>query len=573
MISRVCRLSLGVGSVVALGFASALQAQEQGLGNAERGRRLFVQNCALCHSNGQANLPASGQGPILAGVIDRPAGSVPNFAYTKALRASGVVWNADTLDKFLTLPSAFVPGTAMAVVIPRRVDRRDLIAYLASLPPLPSSAGRAKDVVGHPGPGDWTNDAPGVRHRVRLSDLPAPYATVSSGNGPETVDRPAGAHLSVPAGFTIKLFASGFDGPRLLRTAPNGDLFIAETRAGNIRVLRMADGADKPSESGLFAQGLQGPFGIAFYPLGAHPKWVYVANLDSVVRYPYENGDLQARGPQEVVVSRLVDTTGGHSTRDIVFTPDGERMLVSVGSGSNVAEGLSRKTPDEVKAWEAEHGYGTAWGYEAGRADVLWTDPQGRKPLKVYASGIRNAVGIAIQPATGQLWVSVNERDGLGDDLVPDYITHVREGGFYGWPWYYLGNYEDPRHAGERPDLAGKAIVPDVLLQAHSASLELAFYTATSGVAAFPAEYRGDIFAAEHGSWNRSIRTGTKVIRVRLRQGRATGEYDDFVTGFTVDNHSVWGRPVGVAVGHDGALFVTDDAGGTLWRIAYTGGR
>jgi glucose/arabinose dehydrogenase len=184
---------------------------------------------------------------------------------------------------------------------------------------------------------------------------------------------------------------------------------------------------------------------------------------------------------------------------------------------------------------------------------------------------VRNGVGLAVNPETGDLWVSTNERDNLGDNLVPDYVTRVKEGGYYGWPWYYMGNHEDPRHAGERTDLAGKAIVPDVLEQSHSASLEMTFYTATSGVAAFPADYRGDAFVALHGSWNRTIRTGYKVIRVVLNHGVPTGQYDDFLTGFVVDNHSVWGRPVGVTVAHDGALLVTEDGNGTMWRVAYEG--
>ena len=207
------------------------------------------------------------------------------------------------------------------------------------------------------------------------------------------------------------------------------------------------------------------------------------------------------------------------------------------------------------------------------RADILQTDPEGHAPLRRYAAGIRNAVGLSVNPSSGELWCSTNERDGLGDDLVPDYITHVREGAYYGWPWYYMGDHEDPRHPGERPDLAGKTTNPDVPLQAHSASLELTFYTATSGVAAFPAEYKGNIFACEHGSWNRSTRTGTKVIRALMKDGKPTGEYQDFLTGWVVDNHHVWGRPVGVTVAHDGALIVTEDANDTVWRVAYIGSR
>jgi hypothetical protein len=253
----------------------------------------------------------------------------------------------------------------------------------------------------------------------------------------------------------------------------------------------------------------------------------------------------------------------------VAFSKDGKRMFISVGSGSNVAEGMSRKDIEGIRHWEAVHGRGAAWDAEADRADILVCDPEGRQPVLTFATGIRNGVGLAVDENTGQLWTSTNERDGLGDNLVPDYITRVQEGGFYGWPWYYLGNHEDPRHAGERPDLAGQAIVPDVLLQAHSASLEMVFYTATNGAATFPAEYRGDIFAAFHGSWNRNSRTGYKVVRVRLNHGVPTGEYEDFLTGFVVGGASVWGRPVGVAVAHDGALLVSEDGNGTLWRISY----
>jgi hypothetical protein len=368
------------------------------------------------------------------------------------------------------------------------------------------------------------------------------------------------------------MLAAGLSGPRLLRVAPNGDIFVAETRENRLRVLRAADGADAPTENQVFTDGLDRPFGIAFFPAGDDPQWLYVANNNAVVRFPYHNGDLQARGPAQVVVPRLCESTGGHTTRDVAFSRDGRRLFISVGSGSNVAEGMGKKSSEDIRLWEAEHGRGAAWDTETLRADILVTDPEGRQPLQIFATGIRNGAGLAVNPATGELWVSTNERDALGDDLVPDYITRVKAGGFYGWPWYYLGNHEDPRHAGERPDLAGQARVPDVLLQAHSASLEMVFYTATNGAAAFPAEYRGDAFAAFHGSWNRSSRTGYKVVRVRVEHGVPTGEYDDFLTGFVVDNRSVWGRPVGVAVAHDGALLVTEDGNGTLWRIARVDG-
>jgi glucose/arabinose dehydrogenase len=544
------------------------------VGNSKRGKTLFQQTCALCHASGREQRLAAGQGPLLAGVVGRPAAALSSFGYTKALEASHLTWDSVTLNRFLSGPTALVPGTAMVITVANPADRSDLIAFLATLRPIAPPTPRTDVASLHrvPTPGNWQNDHPGMRHRIRLEDLPAPYATVSAGNSPHTVDRPAGASLSVPAGFHVKLFASGLSGPRLLRIAPNGDIFIAETNRGRIRVLRAADGADAPSENTIFADNLEGPFGIGFYPLGGNPQWVYVANLNSIVRFPYHNGDLHARGPAEMVVAHLADTTSGHTTRDIAFSLDGKRMFISVGSGTNVAEEMPAKSPAEIQDWQATHARGSAWGYDADRADIMETDPEGHKSLEIFATGIRNAVGLAIQPATGVLWASVNERDALGDDLVPDYITRVRGGGFYGWPWYYMGNHEDPRHAGERPDLADQVIVPDVPVQAHSASLQLTFYpTNVSGPAAFPAEYRGDIFAAFHGSWNRIGRTGSKVVRVRLWNGVPTGDYEDFLTGFVIDNRHVWGRPVGVAVAHDGALLVTDDANNTIWRVSYTG--
>jgi glucose/arabinose dehydrogenase len=559
-----------------LGAGNFALAQVPGTGNPGQGNRLFQQNCAMCHADhlGPGNTLIEGQGPSLVGVLGRRAGSAPDFNYTHALSASGLTWDAATLDHFLANPATAVPGTTMPISIPGSTDRRDVIAYLSSLK-LPaqvsSTAGPAPATSAQGDPGDWHHAAPGVAHHITLADLPAPYATSSSGNGPEVVTQPANGSLSVPAGFAVRLFASGLSGPRLLRVAPNGDIFVAETGENRIRVLRAADGADAPSENQVFADGLDRPFGIAFYPPGNNPQWIYVANNNSVVRLAYHSGDLKAGGKPQVIVPRLTESHGGHSTRDVAFSRDGQRMFISVGSGSNVAESMSRKSPDVIRRWEAEHGRGAAWDAETHRADILVTDPLGHAPLRAFATGIRNGAGIAVDPDTGTLWTATNERDGLGDDLVPDYITRVKEGGFYGWPWFYMGKYEDPRHAGERPDLAGEAIVPDVLLQSHSAPLELCFYTATSGAAAFPAEYRGDIFAASHGSWNRSSRTGYKVVRVRLDHGAPTGEYDDFLTGFVVDQRSVWGRPVGVAMAHDGALLVSEDGNGTIWRVAYTG--
>jgi glucose/arabinose dehydrogenase len=413
-------------------------------------------------------------------------------------------------------------------------------------PEQPAPPGRV--LTGQGALGDWTTDAPGVRRRITPADLPKPYATRSVDAGSGVVKRPAGAWPQVPAGFKVEEYAAGLSNPRLIRAAPNGDLFVAESYAGRVRVLRGAGSKVEVSE--VFAADLRQPFGIAFYPPGPDPRYVYVADTDSVVRFAYRNGDLKARGPAETVVPDLPGggrlRGGGHWTRDIAFSRDGGKMFVSVGSLTNVYE-----DPD------AEEGR---------RADILEYNPDGTGS-RVYATGIRNAVGIAVNPQTGDLWASVNERDGLGDDLVPDYVTRVRDGGFYGWPWYYTGPNQDPRHAGARPELRDKVIVPDVLIQSHSASLEMTFYTGGQ----FPGEYAGDAFAAEHGSWNRARRTGYKVIRVPLKNGAPTGEYEDFITGFVTPAGDVWGRPVGVAVAKDGALFVSDDGSNTVWRVSYAG--
>jgi glucose/arabinose dehydrogenase len=417
--------------------------------------------------------------------------------------------------------------------------------------------------------GDWRSDAPGLRRRLSPAELPAPYTNRSAGNPPGVVEPPRGAMLKVPPGFIVKRIASGLETPRVVRVAPNGDIFIAESGAGQIRVMRTVDGAATPERSEVFAGNLEGPFGIAFYPPGGDPQFVYVANTASVVRFPYRNGDLKARGRPETIVARLPD--GGHWTRDIAFTADGGRMFVSVGSASDIAQGLPRLGADAIRSWESVHGLGAAWGREENRADVLALDPDGRN-LRTFATGLRNCVGLAIQPQTSDLWCSTNERDGLGDDLPPDFVTRVREGGFYGWPWFYIGDHEDPRHTGERPDLTGKVIIPDVLVQPHSAPLAMTFYDPPATAASpFPATYRGDAFVALHGSWNRSKRTGYKVIRIPLDHGVPSAVYEDFLTGFVVDDSNVWGRPVGVAVARDGALLVTEDGNGTLWRVAHGG--
>jgi glucose/arabinose dehydrogenase len=410
--------------------------------------------------------------------------------------------------------------------------------------------------------GDWRRDEPGTVRLIKPQDLPKPGASPSAANMSRVVPRPASAIPQVPSGFRVELFADELSGPRIIRTAPNGDIFVVETRAGRIRVLRAPDGAAKPAINDVYASGLNRPFGVAFFPSGDNPQWIYVANTDSVVRFAYRNGDLKASGKPETIVANLPHGYG-HSTRDIVFTPDSKRMLVSVGSAGNDGEGMGQP-PGGLEAWSRDRALGAAWGSETDRAAVLAFDPDG-KNRKIFATGIRNCVGLAIQPESGTPWCSTNERDGFGDNLVPDYVTRVRENAFYGWPWFYIGGNEDPRHAGKRADLKDKVTIPDVLLQAHSASMALAFYHGNN----FPAEYRGDAFAAEHGSWNRSKRTGYKLVRIRLKDGVPTGEYEDFVTGFVINDSEVWGRPVGVTVARDGALLISEDGNGTIWRISH----
>lgn len=428
-----------------------------------------------------------------------------------------------------------------------------VIAVAAAVFMLPAAlpAQSGKTSTGQAAFHDFTEEHPGARWKTVAADLPAPAEDEAVDNGASMVPRPANAWPQAPKGFKVELYAQGFKEPRLIRTAPNGDIFLADSAAGEVKVLRGIQADGKAKTVSVYASGLDHPFGINFYPNGANPQWVYIANTTSLVRFPYKNGDLKATAASQTIVPVLPGYAqlrgGGHWTRDIVFSKDGQRMFISVGSASNV------DNPDTHPR-------------EFHRADVLEYTPDG-KFIKVYASGIRNCVGEAINPITGQLWCSVNERDNLGNNLVPDYITHVEEGGSYGWPWYYIGGRQDPRLPGTHPELKSKIIVPDVLLQSHFASLEMVFYEASQ----FPAEYKGDAFAAEHGSWNRKRRAGYEVIRVPMKNGQATGEYEDFLTGFVRSDGKVWGRPVGVAVANDGSLFVSDDGSNSVWHVIYTG--
>ena len=497
----------------------------------EAGRKYYAQNCGACHGK-------NGQG----------TGNVPSLAKSSAQSASDgeIFWYITKGDKDNGMPAwSSMPEQ----------KRWQIITYVKTIPSshAPAASAPAAEAISalkaplpKPPFTDYRVEKPGKIRKITAADLPAPFATTSAGNAPEIVSRPENASLKVLPGFKVEQYASGLDNPRLIRTAPNGDFFVAETHAGDIKVFRGIGQDGKPGQVEVFASDLTQPFGIAFYPPGPDPQWVYVGNMDSVVRFPYQNGDLKARGRAQ----HLADLPGGgnHTTRDIRFSLDGNKMWVSVGSASNVDD--PDTTPEEKD-----------------RADILEFNPDG-SGMRVYAYGIRNPVGLAVNPNTGELWCSVNERDALGDNLVPDYITHVQAGGFYGWPWWYIGAHQDPRHQGKHPELKDKAIVPDVLLQPHNASLEMTFYDGKQ----FPAEYQGDIFAAEHGSWNKAVRAGYEIIRVPLHKtGHASGEYEDFLTGFVVDNGHVWGRPVGITVAPDGSLLVTDDGSNSIWRISYIG--
>lgn len=411
----------------------------------------------------------------------------------------------------------------------------------------------------------WKSDAPGVARHIETSDLPAPPAVTAadaekSTGKPVTVVPPReGALPKVPDGFEVQVFASGFKQPRTIRVAPNGDVFLSESGTGRVLVFRDGD-AGTPAKPEVFAEGLDRPYGIAFHP-AASPTHVYVAAANQVVRYPYRAGSARAAGPAEVIVDGI--PTKRHWTRDLAVSRDGKHIYVSIGSASNLGVGgMPDMTPEEIRKHEATHGRGAAWGEEENRAVVRVFDPDG-KNLRNYATGFRNCSGLAMQPGTDNLWCVVNERDHVGPELVPDFMARVEDGAFYGWPWYYLGDHEDPALKGKRPDLAAHVRAPEVLFHAHSAALSAAFYDRD----AFPAEYRGDAFVTLHGSHTRPERTGYKVVRVYMEDGKPTGAYEDFMTGFLVDNDTAWGRPAGVAVTRGGALLVSDDANGTIFRV------
>jgi glucose/arabinose dehydrogenase len=423
------------------------------------------------------------------------------------------------------------------------------------------------ELVGEEAFTSWEADRPGVTRLIRPDDLPQPSSKEEVDNAPEVIALPDGGKPEVPVGFEVEMVADGFQQPRVIRTAPNGDLFVADSKANQVHVLRTKDGSGSPIENSVFASNLNQPYGIAFYPLGPDPEWVYVANADGVVRFAYENGDLQASADPETIVEGI--PTDRHWTRDIVFSSDGARFYLSVGSGSNIAEQVTSEPEEGIEAFAADHAVGAVWGAELDRATVLSFKPDGTDK-QVFATGLRNCSGMTIQPESDALWCVVNERDGLGDNLPPDYATTVEHGEFFGWPWFYIGSHEDPREPlkGQRPDLAKSVSVPDILFQAHSAPLSITFYV--GGM--FPAEYVGDAFVAMHGSWNRGQRTGYKVVRLMFDEGKPTGEYQDLATGFVISDGDVWGRPVGVTVAKDGSLIVTEDGSGTIWRVSHETG-
>ena len=373
-----------------------------------------------------------------------------------------------------------------------------------------------------------------VTHGQKPS-LPAPFATRSSDNAPGEVRMPEGFLPTVPNGFRVNVFAKDFKGPRLLTLAPNGDIFLADTGADQIVILRDPNHTGGAQERVVFADGLRRPFGIAF-----HDDYVYIGNMTSVVRFKYDPKTSKRLGEAE----KLMDLPGGgHITRALTFTADGKHLLVAVGSGSNI----------DV-------------GEPAVRAAVTICDLDGRN-ARLFATGLRNPVGLALEPVTGKPWVTVNERDGLGDNLPPDYFTSIVDGGFYGWPYSYIGSNVDPRVKPQRPELVAKAAIPDVLLGAHVAPLQFAFYTGKQ----FPSSYQGGAFVAEHGSWNRSSRSGYQIAFVAFKDGQPSADPVPFLTGLVPDpgKDLVYGRPVGVLSAPDGSLLVSFDEPAIIYRITY----
>lgn len=373
--------------------------------------------------------------------------------------------------------------------------------------------------------------------------LPPPYATESKTNSSKVIGWPEGKTPKAPEGFTVTKFADGFENPRWTYIAPNNDIFVVEsgtrTSKNQIIILRDRDKDGKFETREVFLKNLNRPFGMLVLN-----NFFYVANTDGLYRYPYNNAPLTLDTQGKKILDLPAGGYNNHWTRNIIANPEGTKIYISVGSGSNVGENGMDK--------------------EVRRAAILEINPDGSGE-KIYADGIRNPVGMDWNPINKELWTAVNERDDLGDDLVPDYITSVKRGGFYGWPYSYFGNILDPRMKGERKDLATKAIVPDVSVGAHTASLGFTFYTKN----AFPAKYKNGAFVGQHGSWNRAKISGYKVVFVPFANGKPSGKPEDFLTDFVANEEKaeVYGRPVAVTVMHDGSLLVNDDSGNTIWKV------
>ncbi len=400
---------------------------------------------------------------------------------------------------------------------------------------------------------------------VQQVSLPQPYATKSVKNFSKVIGWSGMQKPVAPAGFVVTKYATDLVNPRWIYQAPNGDIFVAEANtesnvakkvadavsgkaesqrlgesANRITLFRDADKDGKPEVRHVFLAGLNQPFGMLV--MG---NFFYVANTDGLWRYPYQEGQKQLSSKGEKIADLLEGGYNNHWTRNIVANAEGSKIYVSVGSGSNVGE---NGMENEIR-----------------RANILEMNPDGSND-RIYASGLRNPVGMDWAPGTTTLWTAVNERDELGDELVPDYLTSVKEGGFYGWPYAYFGSNEDPRLRGQQPELVKKTIVPDVALGAHTASLGLAFYDQKS----FPEKYQNGAFIGQHGSWNRSKLSGYKVVFVPFKNGKPVGKPEDFLTGFIADKEKseVYGRPVGVTVLANGSMLVADDAANTIWQIS-----
>ncbi len=437
------------------------------------------------------------------------------------------------------------------------------LSLMALAAALVSTSALAQDtskvLTGKDAFGGWKDDAPGVTRHLTVDDLEAPMASPSASNTAQPVPMPAGAMPKVPDGYKVELIAKGIANPRAIRFAPNGDLFIANSEQGQVLVLP----GGKAGTPQVFIKGLNQPYGVAFYPADK-PQWIYIAENDGLKRYPYKAGDSKVEGKPEPVITGVAPNH--HWTRDVVFSPDGKTLYYSIGSGSNVGDGTMNPTPKGgLDAWIKAHPLGVAWDGEERRAAVIATDPDGQNE-RYFATGLRNCAGMTLQPATGNVWCVVNERDELGDNIPFEYATALKDGAFYGWPWFYNGGHADPRWSQTpRDDIKDKVTVGDVLFQAHSAPLNIAFETGDG----LGADNKGDAFVAMHGSWNRDTRTGYKIVKLDIgADGKATGTYQDFVTGFVVSDDDVWGRPVGVAFDKAGDLYFSEDGSGTLWKVS-----